>query len=186
MSIALDELVNLYWTKTERIIKEDNEISPMIFGLKVNQLGTYQAVDLRLNLSYYDWGSPDDRFDLYYRAFKAKKDMDLDGIMSIFESWVTTLDVKEMMKMGLSPEGIQSQEDFLDLRDRYPNLFTKSESLSIYVDWCGETKLVWGRIFRENDEMDGQIKHISEFVEHNEESMDGIIKEAKEKAYLEN
>jgi hypothetical protein len=64
MSIALDELVNLYWTKTERIIKEDNEISPMIFGLKVNQLGTYQAVDLRLNLSYYDWGSPDDRFDL--------------------------------------------------------------------------------------------------------------------------
>jgi hypothetical protein len=37
MSIALDELVNLYWTKTERIIKEDNEISPMIFGLKVNQ-----------------------------------------------------------------------------------------------------------------------------------------------------
>ena len=36
------------------------------------------------------------------------------------------------------------------------------------------------KLCRENDEMDGQIKHISEFVEHNEESMDGIIKEAKE------
>jgi hypothetical protein len=107
--------------------------------------------------------------------------------MNIKEINTTMNDLqKEMMKMGLSPEGIQCQEDFLDLRDRYPNLFTKSESLSIYVDWCGETKLVWGRIFRENDEMDGQIKHISEFVEHNEESMDGIIKEAKEKAYLEN
>ncbi len=185
MSIALDELINYYWTKTEKMILENSEITPMIFGLKENLSGASHPIDLSLNLSFYDWGSPDDRFDLYYRAFKAKKTMGLDGIMSIFESWVTTLDVKEMLNMGLSPDGIQTQEDFLDLRDKYPMLFTKSESLSIYIDWCGETKLVWGRIFRVADKSDGRVVHVSEFVEHNEASMDGIIKEAKEKAYSE-
>ena len=185
MSLSLDDLINIFWYKTEKVILEDNEINPMIFGIKLKNPTEFTPVDLNLNLSDYNWGNADDRFDIYYRAFKTKKSLGLEGLMSIFESYVTTLDVKEMLKMGLSPDGILTQEDFLDLRDRYPFLFNKSESLSIYIDWCGETRLIWGRIFRRDNKENGKITYLSEYVEHSEESMDGIIREAKEKAYSE-
>jgi hypothetical protein len=185
MPLKIDELINAFWNKTEKIILEDNEISPMIFGIKENLQGKFTPIDLFLNQSLYEWGNPEDRFELYYRAFKARNKMGLEGLMSIFESWVTTLDIKGMLKMGLSPDGIQTQEDFIELRNKYPNLFTKSESLSIYIDFNDDTRLVWGRIFREGNQANGKIVHISEYVEHTEESMDGIIKEAKVKASLE-
>ena len=182
MSHKIDELINTFWNKTEKIILEDNEINPMIFGIRENSMGDFTPIDLFLNQSLYEWGDSQDRFELYYNAFKAKRKMGLEGLMSIFESWVTTLDIKEMLKMGLSPDGIQTQEDFINLRDKYPRLFTKSESLSIYIDWNNETRLVWGRIFRERNKSNGRIVHLSEYVEHTEESMDGIIREAKIKA----
>lgn len=179
----MDELVNHFWKKAEKKILKYNEIQPTIFGIGQNLEGNYHKVDLGIEMDSKNWGDPDHRFDMYYKAFLRKKEWRLDGIMSIFESWVTTLDVKEMILLGLSPDGIKTQEDFLDLRDRYPNLFQKSESLSIYVEYRGETRLVWGRIFREENRMDGRVTYLSEYVEHNEESMDGIIKDARQKAY---
>lgn len=181
----MDDLVNQYWKKAEKMILEEQEIHPSIFGIRRDENGEFLSVDLELDFQTINWGNPDHRYELYYKAFRRKMQKNLDGIMSIFESWVTTLDVKEMMRMGLSPDGIRTQEDFLDLRDRYPNLFQKSESLSIYIEFLGETRLVWGRIFREDNQYDGRITYLSEYVEHTEESMDGIIKEARERAYLE-
>lgn len=181
----MDELVNQYWKRAESMILDEQEVHPSIFGISYGLDGAYTSIDLELDFESINWGNPDHRYELYYRAFRKKMEKGLDGIMSIFESWVTTLDVKEMMKMGLSPDGIRTQEDFLDLRDRYPNLFQKSESLSIYIEFMGETRLVWGRIFREDNRYDGRITYLSEYVEHTEESMDGIIKEARERAYLD-
>ena len=86
MPLKIDELINTFWNKTEKIILEDNEISPMIFGIKGDTKGNFTPIDLFLDQSLYEWGNPEDRFELYYRAFKAKNTISIQKLFEGFEN----------------------------------------------------------------------------------------------------
>ena len=181
----IDEIANIFWDKTEKLILEDGEINPLIFGVQMEEDEVSAPIDLFSELTEYNWSDPEDRYNLYYHAFRRKIEWELDGLVSIFESWTTTLDVNGMLEKGLKPDEIKSQDEFYRLSKEYPDLFDRSESLSLYIEWKGSTRLLWGRIFRENNDPDGRVVHISEYVEHNDDALDGIIRDARKQAIRE-
>jgi hypothetical protein len=185
MELTIEEICNELWTKTEKIVLTDGEIYPTLFGIKETNGNLSKPIDLIPDSKEINWSIPEERYQLYYYAFRKKNEMKLDGIVSIFESWITTLDINGMIAKGLKPQQIKTQDDFNQLNKNYPELFDKSESISLYIEWMGESRVLWGRIFRENNSLEGKIVHISEFIEHNDDALDGIIRDAREQAHKE-
>ncbi|MCP5496219.1 MAG: hypothetical protein H7A23_16865 [Leptospiraceae bacterium] len=175
----LEQIIDMFWNKAVELMHRDNNLIPVIFGLKLSEPYSLEITNLVPEMQRYDWGNSDDRYSMYYSAFQKVKKNDLTGLVSISESWTTTIDVEGLKGLGYDPNTFKSSGEFIQLREIYPEMFNKTESIILYIDWEGSNRLVWGKVFRENENPDGKVAHVSEYVEFAEGQIDGLIQEAK-------
>lgn len=175
----LEQIIDMFWGKAVELMHRDNNIIPVIFGLKLSEPHSLEITNLVPEMQRYDWGNSNDRYAMYYSAFQKVIKNELTGLVSISESWTTTIDTEGLKELGYDPKNINTSKEIIRLRDMYPDLFNRTESIILYIDWEGANTLVWGKVFRENEDPDGKVTYVSEYVEFDDGQIDGLIQEAK-------
>lgn len=175
----IEQIIDMFWGKAVELMHKNNNLIPVIFGLKLSDPHSLEITNLVPEMQKYDWGNSNDRYDMYYSAFQKVRKNDLTGLVSISESWTTTIDVEGLKGLGYNPTDFKKSADLIQLREIFPEMFNKTESIILYIDWEGSNRLVWGKVFRENEDPDGKVAHVSEYVEFAEGQIDGLIQEAK-------
>lgn len=181
MQDFIDTITDFFWKKATDSMLTEGEIEPTLLGFYHNGGQVLGFQELVPELGQFDWGDPNERYEIYCRAFQRMKEESYPGLVSITESWVTMMNSDELKELGIDPDKIHGSAQLIKLRDKYPNIFEKVESVTIYIELYEERKLIWGRVFR-NSETD-TVSHISEYIELTEGHIEGLIKDARDSVF---